>query len=189
MTIYFNASVTGKQNYEDNYQKIVEALKDMGHKVIYEHILDVESSELASETSKQRATHHVKLNQWLNEADVVVVEVSYPSVSVGYEIGLALDKNKPVLALYTTDKAPAALIGERSDKFVLEHYDLDNIRRELKILLNEVADLQDTRFNFFISPKHQNYLDWIAKNKKIPRSVFLRRLIEQHMEENEEYNG
>lgn len=189
MTIYFNASVSGKKDYENNYRSIIESLQNMGHEVIYEHIFDVDPTELVTQTPKERASHHKNLNKWLSKADAVIVEVSYPSVSVGYEIGLALDKNKPVLALYSTENPPAALAGENSEKFILAKYDRDNLQRDLKYLINDFADLQDTRFNFFISPKHQNYLDWIAKNRKIPRSVFLRDLIEEHMEENEEYNG
>jgi nucleoside 2-deoxyribosyltransferase len=37
---------------------------------------------------------------WLRSADVVVAEVSMPSLGVGYELGLAECLHKPVLALY-----------------------------------------------------------------------------------------
>jgi hypothetical protein len=46
----------------------------------------------------------------------------------------------------------------------------------------------DTRFNFFISPKIGNFLDWIAKKKKLPRAVYLRKLIEDDMDKNKEYS-
>lgn len=189
MTIYFTASVTGKKKYEQNYRKIVETLKDLGHDVINEHIFEVNIEDLIEETAQERAKHHKDLNKWLNKADLVVAEVSFPSVSVGYEVALALDKSKPVLALYEESNVPVALLGETSDKFIIDSYNLEDLKRNLNIMIEELVQQMDTRFNFFISPKHQNYLDWIAKNRKIPRSVFLRDLIEQHMEENEEYNG
>jgi hypothetical protein len=39
----------------------------------------------------------------------------------------------------------------------------------------------------FISPNIGRYLDWISKVKKIPRSVYLRALIERDMKENTEF--
>lgn len=189
MKIYFNASITGKKEYGENYQKIVDALQEMDHKVVYEHVFKTEINHLASESTKERAEHHKYVSSSLNNADLMVTEVSYPSVSVGYEIGLALDKNKPVLALYATESPPPALAGENSEKFIIAQYDPMDLKSSLQILINELVELQDTRFNFFISPKHQNYLDWIAKHRKIPRSVFLRRLIEEHMENNPDYKG
>ncbi|MBD3250140.1 MAG: hypothetical protein GF381_01035 [Candidatus Pacebacteria bacterium] len=188
MIIYFVASITGRKKYEDNYRLIVEILEEMGHTVISDHIFETKKNELESEVREDRVAHHKKLSKWLNKADAMIAEVSYPSVSVGYEIGLALDKNKPVLALHTKDTPPAALMGETSDRFIIVSYDVHDLKRDLKYLIDDLIDQQDTRFNFFISPKHQNYLDWIAKHRRIPRSVFLRRLIEKHMDENPHYN-
>jgi len=46
---------------------------------------------------------------------------------------------------------------------------------------------QDSRFNFFINPKLLAYLDWIARSKRLPRAVFLRKLIEDRMKQDVEY--
>ncbi len=187
MKIYFTASITGKNKYQKNYKTIVSSLESLGHKVISDHILQSDSDELLAEDAHEREEHHKKLSKWLNQADIVVAEVSFPSVSVGYEVALGLEKNKPVLALHEESQVPVALLGETSDKFILASYNTTDIKKDIKYLVDEVSDQMDTRFNFFISPKHQNYLDWIAKNRKVPRSVFLRRLIEEHMEQNEDY--
>jgi len=37
---------------------------------------------------------------WLADADVIVAEVSNPSLSVGYELGRAESLKKPTLCLY-----------------------------------------------------------------------------------------
>jgi hypothetical protein len=70
---------------------------------------------------------------------------------------------------------------------LFEYEDLAELGKEIPMLLDFASDQQDTRFNFFISPKHQNYLDWIAKYKKVPRSVYLRELIETDMANNSEF--
>jgi hypothetical protein len=187
MIVYFTASVSGKKDLNEQYKAIIDALKSEGNEVISEHVLKVSPTDLKTETEEDRISHNKQLSKWLNKADIIVAEVSSPSVSVGYEIALALDKNKPVLALHHASSPPPALVGEKSEKFLLSSYDLEELKNTIQVSFDYLLDQVDTRFNFFISPKHQNYLDWISQNRKIPRSVFLRRLIEQHMEENEEY--
>jgi hypothetical protein len=187
MRIYFTASVSGKEKYGENYEKIVKALADLDHKVVADHILKATPEKLKKETLKDRVTHHRRLNKWLNSCDVVVAEVSYPSVSVGYELTLALDKGKPVLALHLPEKVPAALLGESSDKFIMKAYQFSDLKRRLSRWLKELSNKIDVRFNFFITPQLLSYLDWIAGKKRIPRSVYLRNLIEKDMKKNIEY--
>ncbi len=187
MNIYFTASLSGKKKFEENYEQIVSLLEDIDYDVQADHILDIDASEVDEESMDDRRKHHKQLQKWLSQSDLVVAEVSYPSVSVGYEVALAINKNKPVLALYEKDHAPVALLGEDSDKFVAAAYDKYSLADDIKYLIDEVSGQMDTRFNFFISPRHQNYLDWIAKEKRIPRSVFLRQLIEEHMHDSDEY--
>lgn len=189
MKIYFIASLSGREEYGGNYQKIIEALRSLGHTILSEHVLKTEPGKLEEVSKKEEQQFYKQVQNWINEADVIVAEVSHPSTNVGHEISLGLSKNKPVVMLHMPDQKPILFEGLDSEKVQLIAYDPDTIDQDLKYALDFASEQQDTRFNFFISPKHQNYLDWIAKNKKIPRSVFLRRLIEQHMEENEEYNG
>lgn len=57
----------------------------------------------------------------------------------------------------------------------------------LKEAMSKAENKVDVRFNFFVTPRILLYLDWLAKNKKLPRSVYLRNLIESDMEKNKEY--
>lgn len=43
---------------------------------------------------------HKRDIELLKEADIVVAEVTIPSLGVGYEIGVAVENKKPVLCLY-----------------------------------------------------------------------------------------
>jgi nucleoside 2-deoxyribosyltransferase len=38
--------------------------------------------------------------QWITDSDVLVAEVTVPSLGVGYEIGRAVEMHKPVLCLF-----------------------------------------------------------------------------------------
>ncbi|MBU1088374.1 hypothetical protein KKA02_00630, partial [Patescibacteria group bacterium] len=68
-----------------------------------------------------------------------------------------------------------------SDKLVNFVYDKKNLKEKLQKALIDAVGKIDVRFNFFVSPKILSYLDWVAKTKRIPRSVFLRGLIEKEM--------
>lgn len=120
-------------------------------------------------------------------ADVIVFEVTRPSIGIGQEISLALSLNKPVIAMHYDGIAPHILRDQAGDLLILTSYNENNLEDVLKDSLQYAESQQDVRFNFFISPHIGQYLDWISRNKKIPRSVYLRNLIEADMLQNEEY--
>jgi hypothetical protein len=71
---------------------------------------------------------------------------------------------------------------------VVRYRDIADLEREVPLMIDFVSEVQDTRFNFFVSPSIATYLDWVSKEKRVPRSVYLRRLIDQDMSGNDEYN-
>ena len=187
MKIYFTASISGRSQYESNYKAIVDTLLAENHKVVSEHILKINRDTLLNETPEQRKNHHKKLNQWISSCDIVVAEVSHSSTSVGYEITIALDKGKPVLALHVPENIPIALEGEPSDKFLLVPYTQQNVKKVISKNIRLLCEKIDIRFNFFITPKLVSYLDWIASNRRVPRSVYIRNLLERDMKNDLEY--
>ena len=189
MKVYFTGSLHNKDIDKKVYQQIVDILIEKNHKVRYEHILKSTLIDLDAQNAVERSTYYNKLNKWISSADLVVCEVSYPStINIGHEVSLALDKGKPVLALYQKGRSPGVLQGIKSDRFLLVEYTLNDLESTLDYGLEEAAAQVDVRFNFFISPGIGRYLDWIAKKRRVPRAVYLRRLIESDMKENKKYN-
>jgi hypothetical protein len=187
MKIYFTASLSGKKEYGENYQKIIKALDELDFDVEADHIMGVEYSKILKQTPNEKISFYKKTNRSIKSADLILAEVSFPSVNVGHEITLALDYNKPVIALHLPGKEPHLLEGIVSEKLKVVSYTLDNLKQVIEEVLDASKSQMDVRFNFFIPPKIGAYLDWIAKHKKLPRAVFLRRLIEEHMRRNKEY--
>lgn len=186
MKVLFSASVTGRDTYEEYYHEIEKGLDSLGHEVIAPVFL-ANKEELAKEEVEKSRRYFTNLMGWISEADVVVFETSYPSTGVGYEIATCLNLGKPVIALHVKGKVPHFLNQIDNEKFQLIEYTLNNLKKELKSAVGFASDLQDTRFNFFISSKHQNYLNWISRSRKIPRAVFLRNLIEAQIKKNSNY--
>ncbi|MEK7544229.1 MAG: hypothetical protein AAB557_05135 [Patescibacteria group bacterium] len=181
MTIYFTASLVGKKDFQKNYLAIIGYLTSQGHSVQADHILNTTESEVGLQTREARLAFHKKLEGWIQHCDCMIAETSFPSISVGYEVSLALQYNKPVLILYSIGDPPSLFAYHDSEKLVCEKYTLSNVEETIDNFINFVHGNADTRFTFFITPKIAGYLDKVSQTKKLPKSVYLRHLIEQDM--------
>jgi len=98
MNIYFCGSIRGGRNLAAIYEKIIGLLGGHG-KVLTEHLGSDEVIESEDRLLNDKEIHDRDL-QWIVESDVVVAEVTVPSLGVGYEIGRAIEMGKPVLCLF-----------------------------------------------------------------------------------------
>ncbi|OGG01650.1 hypothetical protein A2W14_07170 [Candidatus Gottesmanbacteria bacterium RBG_16_37_8] len=181
MTVYFTASIAGKKHYLANYQKIIELLEKKGCQVISDHIIKSTEQEVRLETKEERLKFQKKLEVWIASSDFMVVETSFPSISVGYEISLAQHLNKPILILYSEGTPPTLLAHNMDEKVVCEKYSSETLQSLIADFINYVQGAADSRFTFFISSKIASHLEKISRKEKIPKSVYLRQLIEKDM--------
>lgn len=179
MTIYFTASIVGKRRYLKNYLKIVEILKAKGFEVISDHIVKSTEDQVRLETKKERVKFHKQLEKWIKSCDFVIAETSFPSISVGYEISLALHHGKSILILFCEGNPPSLLAHHKDENLICEKYTSETLKSIIDDFINYAEGTQDTRFTFFITREIASYLDKVAKEEKIPKSVFLRKLIEE----------
>lgn len=192
MRIFLSASIYGKQHLEDSCKKIVELTKKSGHKIISDHILKTTNKQMAQWKKDKDIKYHNFVIDGIKNADAVFAEISHSSTSVGYLIALAAQAGKPVVCFYNGEEKPHlfATLEEQNDKFVVAQYkNVEDLNKLVPKMIDFINEGQDTRFNFFVTPKHINYMNWIAKSKRIPRSVFLRRLIEQEMKSNDNFSN
>jgi len=97
MTIYFAASISGGRGDQAIYQQIIDLLKLHGT-VLTEHFGSATLTS-AGESLADREIHDRDIG-WLRMADVLVAEVSTPSLGVGYEIGRAVEWGKRIVCLH-----------------------------------------------------------------------------------------
>jgi flagellar hook-associated protein FlgK len=189
MKIYFSSAMSNVTNdVRDSQDLIVSVLKELGHVVVVEHRIGKIGENLTEQSEDEALAAQRKMSKWKKQVDLMVVETSVPSFGVGQEISEALADNKQVVALYLKGSKPHLLQSGGKDQLYLAEYDVDNLKKVLGEYIEYARTRVDTRFNFFISPAIGSYLDWIAKNRRVPRAVYLRRLIEKDMKENKEYN-
>ncbi len=178
MIAYFTASVVGKKQLLPKYAAILSILKNHGIETIADHILNVEEKDIHLQTKEKRLNFHRQLEEWINSCDFMIAETSFPSISVGYEISMALDRNKPVLILYSTGEPPSLFAYHESQKIICEKYTIAMLESIITDFVNYVKNEEDARFTFYLSSKQAMHLEKQGKKQKIPKSAYLRHLID-----------
>jgi hypothetical protein len=181
MLVYFTASIVGKKYHEEKYKNIIQHLHRLEFDVLSDHILKTTEDDIRFEKKEERIQFLHQLERWIQSCDFMVVEATFPSISVGYEISLALHRNKPVLVLYANGDPPSLLTHHDNEKIVCEQYSSETLSGILRDFVDYIKGSADSRFTFFITPKIMAHLEHVAKNEKIPKSVYLRKLIEKDM--------
>jgi len=136
MNIYFCGSIRGGRGLAKIYAEMIDMLEAYG-KVLTEHLGSDEIIESKDRMMSDKEIHDRDF-QWIEESDLLVAEVSIPSLGVGYEIGRAIEMGKPVLCLFRTGSefTVSAMIAG-SDDVEMKYYQN----------LEEVKGLFDTFFN------------------------------------------
>jgi len=121
MKIYFAGAIRGGRDETDIYNNIITYLSSKAE-VLTEHI---GSSELMTigETNRSDREIFMRDMEWLQSADLVIAEVTTPSLGVGYELGIAAKLKIPVLCLYRPIKGKrlSAMISG-NEKFNCQAY-------------------------------------------------------------------
>lgn len=100
MKIYFAGSIRAGRNDAAIYEAMITWLRSFGE-VLTEHVGDPALSEKGDDGPGNRYIHDRDM-AWLSSCDLVVAEVTTPSLGVGYELGWATALKKPILCLHKT---------------------------------------------------------------------------------------
>ena len=131
MKIYFAGSIRGGRDDKDLYLQIIHLLTGYGT-VLTEHIADPSLTSWGEEGPTDEYIYERDMD-WLRSADVLVAEVTTPSLGVGYELAKA-ETLMPVLCLYRpkNEKRLSAMIGGSQKILVKNYQDLEELRPVFK---------------------------------------------------------
>jgi len=131
MKIYFSGSIRGGQQDTDLYAELIQELKQYGT-VLTEHI-----GWKTIDTSLTDQEIHDRDVKWVEESDIIIAEVTVPSLGVGYEIGRAIDMKKPIICLYRSinSKGTSAMIRGCPN---LQCFEYSNLLEAKEILKNQL---------------------------------------------------
>ncbi|XP_072801063.1 5-hydroxymethyl-dUMP N-hydrolase [Vicugna pacos] len=133
--LYFCGSIRGGREDQALYQRIVSRLGRFGA-VLTEHVAAAELSASGEEAAGSDRLIHERDLAWLQQADVVVAEVTQPSLGVGYELGRAVALSKRILCLFRpqSGRELSAMIRGAADGWRFQVWDYEEA--ELEALLD-----------------------------------------------------
>jgi nucleoside 2-deoxyribosyltransferase len=136
LTLYFAGAISGGRDDVALYREIIAALEADGHRVLAGAVA-AEHVTASGETLDSHAIFDRDL-AWIAECDIVVAEVSKPSIGVGYEIATArYHRGIPVICLYRpahTSRCTAMVSGDRGIELI-EYTDLPELLPRLSSAL------------------------------------------------------
>ncbi|MBE9525185.1 MAG: nucleoside 2-deoxyribosyltransferase [Chloroflexi bacterium] len=109
MNIYFACSITGGRKDEIIYQSIIVYLVNSGHNVPTAFL--AQTNIMMKENNTTPSEIFTRDTSWIHNCDCLIAEISTPSHGVGYEIGYALNLEKPVLCLHHCDTRISKMIS------------------------------------------------------------------------------
>lgn len=160
MKITFLTSTSHTSPYKENYSIIINYLTLRDHNVF------------------------TNFYDSIRKSDLVIAECSYPSINIGYEIAYALQHEKEVIILKSNDSDSQITNSDLPHSHKNAHiytYNKYNILSTLKNALEYNSPKKYKKFNVLFSPTMIAKLNHISQKKNLPKSVYIRGLIEKSL--------
>ena len=136
MKIYVSGSIYGGTQKIDTYKILIEELEKYGE-VLNKEIAD--PNTIANEVYQKDEDIFNDLEEKLIISDVLVAEVSIPSLGVGFELGFADKLNKKIIAIYDKNYTPKVTTMIRGNKRItlIPYQRIEEITNNLDKILVE----------------------------------------------------
>lgn len=137
--IYFGGSIRGGRRDRETYHGLIRHLRGFGD-VLTEHVGEETLTVLGEEGMPDDAIYRRDV-EWIRVADVVIAEVTRPSLGVGYEIARAEALDKPILCLYCPSSGArlSAMVAGNPRLVVREYSGLEEASRHLDRFLGSLG--------------------------------------------------
>ena len=140
MKIYFAGAIRAGRDDAAIYQTIIAWLRSFGE-VLTEHVGDPALSTKGDDGPNDREIHDRDM-AWLARCDLVVAEVTRPSLGVGYELGWAAALKKPLLCLHRieTERPLSAMIAGSHGIQTAAYSSMDEAKRVMEEFIKKIAN-------------------------------------------------
>ncbi|MBU1036605.1 hypothetical protein KKF32_01040 [Patescibacteria group bacterium] len=183
MKVYFYSKEEGKVDQKNIHEKIIKFFKENG-------VIVLSNLESRPATAEQLSFENM---------DGLVIEGQSSVTDAGYLIALALAQRKPILYLLPKGTLfPDQLRSLQENKslkksFLLHYYS----ERTLVNFLVDFIDIIETgelrrevptvKFTLRFTPRADRFLTWKSRQQKISKADLLRKMIDEAIKSDEEY--
>lgn len=180
MKVYLTASTENIKENPEVFEKVVryiQARGDSNTNLYLQHLLTDKSFQNGDKDIYSKTLSVV------GKSDLLIAEVSYPSISLGFLIEKAINLSIPVICLCQeklSKNISTILKRYKSSTFKILKYNNSNIEA---VLGKELSNFKKhkVKLNVFLEAKLDNYLKLKSKNKGITKSQYLRDMIIEKM--------
>lgn len=185
MLIHFVGSILNLEEDLPYFRRVVKAIHDRGHILTRDWVNPAYQTWKNEKTFKELDWSGIYSQNMeaLTRADIVIVDTTTKSFSVGYQTAVALQQKKPTLLLVRGDEGDGLFAsGMDENLLVYKSYDDKSLEEILAEFIEEnTIETKDMRFNFFIDRPIYNYLRWKSHKTGKTKAEILRSLVEREI--------
>ena len=190
-SVYFVASLMGKEEFGKQYQLIADAFRDLGYEV-WDDVNKISFDEAKAFTKEEITKYFSQVQKKIKQADIFVAEESQHSSAIGYEIGFAVGNNKPALVLRLDHLSPpgAPFRGNPSKLLNYVRYNEKNLKRKIEQFIRKAEKgLFVKRLPIEFTQNQVEYVEYrqISGDKKTSFNAAVRALIDEVESKDEKY--
>lgn len=187
MKIGLLTSHRGQKQYEREHTAILSCLEKKGHEVV--HSMDVSLEQLLPLGWLEREAIFMDFYKELEHCDIVFAESTVQSTQVGFGVSYLRAKGIPVVILTIRDVdaySPKKNVYSNIENLMFVQYDLSDIQSVLQDALDYMEQQIDKRFTVVFPAHLLAQIDERVQKQKLPKSVYIRQLIEKDLQESKE---
>ena len=181
MKIYFTTSARGDKELLESSLLIHSTLEKLGHQLSDYFLDDMDKEKIYSSNDEEKQGRYLSSLSHVKNADVVVLEVSTHSLTMGYLLNFSLSHSKPIILLHKRDCRPVFAEGIESSKLQIWEYSNSDILLVLEEALETAKNDKIIRFNLIIKPEHFHFLQEKSKETGLSKSSIIRQLIQNQI--------
>ena len=136
MIVYCAAPIKGDQKFHNYCLDIIKQVSSLGHTALSE--LNSEFKPAIPLTDSEIFSRDIK---WIDKREIVIAEVSGPSLGVGFEIAYSIYKKKiNVLALVNSEAqdVSAMVTGCHSELLTIKKYaDTEDLKKSVSVFIKK----------------------------------------------------
>lgn len=192
MKIFFTCSTKNITKYAGYYRAIRDEIIALGHKINRDWI-DY-SINIAQRNTPDMPPYSIYKDVMtaIYTADVIVVEATVKSMSLGHQITYALERGKPILILTLGEKNKKTEKlfvegSESKDLITVSYKNKKEIKDILKNFLDKYENKSIKRFNLVLTGAENNYIEWASFNYKKTKTEIIQDSIDKILEKDITY--
>lgn len=188
MKVHFAASLHEFEQHVGAYAEINAAIRDSGGHVVRDWLGEVTADNKINKTYTKpewRVISDLTLDAII-QADLVIIDASLPTFSLGYQAAVAVAYKKPLLILFQEGTENHNLICDSSYSLMdiqiyTNHKDIKSIVTAF-IKLHDI-DSRDMRFNMFLDRESYTYLNWESAKTGKTKAQIIREIVRKQSHE------